>query len=248
PLPLKTIGKGVELAGINSGKNIGTKILIAPGYYRESLAIWQQSDTPIVFEAMRAGETIVDGSDIWTGWQRQGSSNTYTHSWPYNWGLAAVPSDWQSDALSQGAFNPIVRRREMIFVRGTQLKQVLSSAELREKNFYVDEGSHTVYVWPPAGTDMSTAQVEVAVRPSLFLAMGNKNIVLRGIVFRYANSSLNASAVHFEGASNILIEDCRFGMNNWGGLSFGSSRNVSVRRSVANANGGIGMAAAFGKN
>lgn len=247
-LPLKTLSKAVELAGINSGHQRGTKVLIAPGYYRESLAIWQQSDAPIVFEARRKGEVVVVGSDIWTGWQRQGSTTVYTHVWPYDWGMTAVPPDWQLEGEAKTAFAPIVRRREMIFVNGTHLKQVMSSAALTANSFYVDEAQDVVSLRPAAGTNMATALVEVAVRPSLFAAFGNKNIVLRGIVFKHANSPLNAEAVRFEGATNILIEDCRFGSNNWGGLSLGSSRNVTVRRSSANYNGGIGMAAAFGKN
>lgn len=247
-LPLKTISKAVELAGINSGQNRGTKVLISPGYYREGLAIWQQSDAPIVFEARRKGEVVVVGSDIWTGWQRQESTNVYTHPWSYDWGMADVPAEWHLEEEAKAAFSPIVRRREMIFVNGTHLKQVMSSAALTEKSFYVDEAHDVVSLWPPAGTNMETALVEIAVRPSVFAAFGNKNIVLRGIVFKHANSPLNAEAVRFEGASNVLIEDCRFGSNNWGGLSFGSSRNVTVRRTIANYNGGIGMAAAFGKN
>jgi len=247
-LPLKTISKAVELAGINSGQQRGTKVLIAPGYYRESVAIWQQSDVPIVFEAQKKGEVVVLGSDIWTGWQRQGSTNVYTHSWPYNWGMAEVPAEWQAEGEAKTAFTPIVRRREMIFINGTHLKQVLSSAALTANSFYVDEAHDVVSLQPPAGTNVETALVEVAVRPSVFAAFGNKNIVLRGIVFKHANSPFNAEAVRFEGASNILIEDCRFGANNWGGLSFGRSLNVTVRKSIANYNGGTGMAAAFGKN
>jgi hypothetical protein len=247
-LPLKTIGKAVELAGINSGKNIGTKVLIAPGYYRESLAIWQQSDAPIVFEAKRQGQVFVVGSDIWTGWQRQGNTNIYTHSWPYDWGLADVPSDWQNDALAQKAFDPIVRRREMVFVNGQLLKQVLSYSALTEKSFYVDEINDTAYIWPSTGTNVATALIEVAVRPLLFLALENRNIVLRSLVFKHANSPLNTNAVYFGSSSHVLIEDCRFGSNNWGGIGLGNSQNVTVRRSVANYNGGIGMGAAFGKN
>jgi hypothetical protein len=247
-LPLKTIGKAREIALVYNTNNIGTKILISPGYYRESIDVWQATDAPIIFEAMRKGQVYIAGSDVWTGWQRQGNANIYTHPWPYDWGLVDVPAEWLSDPLTQTALAPIVRRREMIFVNGTSLRQVLSYAELSEKSFYVDETLDTVYIWPPAGTAIETANIEVAVRPVLFSALEKANIVLRGLVFRHANNPFETSAVNFGTDSNILVEDCQFVWNNWGGLGIGSSEAVTVRRSVANYNGGIGMGAAFGKN
>jgi parallel beta-helix repeat protein len=248
-LPLKTLSKATELAGINNTKNLGVKVLIAPGTYRESVGIWQATAAPIIFEAQQKGTVAIAGSDVWTGWQKQGVGNIYTHAWPYDWGLANVPDDWQSDILAQKAFAPIVRRREMIVAAGAFLKQVLSYGELINGSFYIDEANNVVYLQPPVGMEMTpTTITEVAVRPSVLLALKIKNLVLRGIIFKHANSPLNSNAVEVGSSSNILVEDCQFIWNNWGGLGVSGSQNITVRRSIAKSNGAIGMAATFGKN
>lgn len=137
----------------------------------------------------------------------------------------------------------------MITLAGKFLTQVLSYAELVEGSFYVDEIKGTVYLWPPAGITMTpTTIAEVAVRPFALLALQKKNLVLRSIIFKHANSPFNMNAVELGSSSNLLIEDCQFLWNNWGGLGVGSADHVTVRRSIANYNGGIGMGAAFGKN
>jgi len=248
-LPVKTVSRAAVMAWEKNRKNLGVKILIAPGTYRESVDVWQETDAPIVFEAQQKGKVAIAGSDVWRGWKRQGASNIYTHAWPYNWGLSELPAGWSSDPEAQNARTPIVRRREMITLAGKFLTQVLSYAELVEGSFYVDEVKDTVYLWPPAAITMTpTTIAEVAVRPFTLLALQKKNLILRGIIFKHANSPFNANAVELGSSSNLLIEDCQFIWNNWGGVGVGSAHQVTVRRSSANYNGGIGMGAAFGKN
>ena len=83
--------------------------------------------------------------------------------------------------------------------------------------------------------------MEVAVRPKLFAASDKTNIVLRGIIFQHANTALDEPAVRFYESSDILVEDCQFRWNNWGGLGLGRSRNVTARRNGASHNGGTGI-------
>jgi len=131
----------------------------------------------------------------------------------------------------------------MIFVNGQPLSQVLSQSQLRDATFYVDEQGQVVYVWPASGTDMDTATVEVAVRGSVFVADGLTNLTIRGLVFQHSADAIDDSAVTFNNGANILIEDSVLRWNNWGGLDLCCSTNVTVRRSVANYNGGRGMSA-----
>lgn len=248
-LPLKTLSKAAELAWIKNRRNVGVKVSIAPGTFREMVDVWQETDAPIVFEAQQMGTVAIAGSDVWTGWKQQGTSNIYTHAWPYDWALSDVPSDWRSDAVAAKAFTPIVRKREMIVVAGKFLKQVLSYAELSAGSFYADDTKDTVYMQPPVGLVVTpTTITEVAVRPVVLKALQKKNLVLRGIIFKHANSPFNTSAVEIGSSANVLIEDCQFIWNNAGGLSLGNSQQVTVRRSRADFNGSTGMGAAFGKN
>jgi hypothetical protein len=237
-LPFKTIGRAAAAAIANNANQVGTKVLIAAGTYRESIALLKngrETDAPIVFEA--AGEVIVSGSEVWTGWQKMAHDNVYAHAWPYTWGLAPVPPGWEPHVK----LKDIVRRSEMVFVNGAPLDQVLSHSELQAGQFFADEKAQKIYMRLPEGLPVDNAAVEVAVRPKLFAASGKKNIFLRGIIFQHANTALDEPAVQFYESSGILVEDCQFRWNNWGGLGFGHSRNVTARRNGASHNGGAGI-------
>lgn len=240
-LPVKTIGKAASMAVANNWAGIGTRVTIRPGIYRETISLSRNSkDTsaPITFEASTAGTVIVSGADLWAGWTAYGPNpNIFTHPWPYRWGLCP-------QATTGPHMLDIVRRREMIFVNGIQLTQVPAAlSELLEGTFYVDEGHGTVYIWPPAGTNMSTAAVDVAVRPTLLSVLGKNNMVFRGLAFQYANSCHQDDAADFTGgSSNILVDNDKFVWNNSGGLFFhGLASHFTVQNSIANHNGEVGL-------
>jgi parallel beta-helix repeat protein len=237
-LPFKTIGKAAAAAAeINAG-HVGIKILIAGGVYREGITLehnGRETDAPIVFET--AGKVIVSGSDVWAGWQKVAGADVYAHAWPYTWGLAPIPSGWEPHVK----LKDIVRRSEMVFVNGGPLDQVLARSELQAGRFFADEKTRTIYMRLPEGLPIDHATVEVALRPRLFAASGKSNIVLRGIIFQHGNTTLDEPAVLFYDSSDILVEDCRFRWNNWGGLGFGRSRNITARRNEASYNGGAGI-------
>ena len=237
-LPFKTIGTAAAVAVANNERNVGTKILIAAGIYREGISLsknGRETDAPIIFEAV--GKVIVSGSDVWTGWQRAEGTDVFTHPWPYQWGLAPIPAGWEPHVTLQD----IVRRSEMVFVNGMPLGQVLSSSELQAGRFYIDERARSIYIQVPRGTHVGNAAVEIAVRPKLLSVSGKTNIVLRGIIFQHANTALDGQAVRFDDSSNILVKNCQFRWNNWGGLGFGRSQNVTARGNRASHNGGAGI-------
>jgi len=74
-LPLKTISRAATVVMESGRGGIGTKVLVYPGVYRESVKVDSQGTAPIVFEAKEKGKAIISGSEVWTGWQQQGSSN-----------------------------------------------------------------------------------------------------------------------------------------------------------------------------
>ena len=235
--PVKTIGKAASMAMTNNASGIGTRVMVNPGTYRESIAIaegYKNSTLPITFQAATPGTVIVSGADIWTGWAQSGS--LYTHSWPYQWGYCAAEP---APAPPQ---QRIMMRQEMIFINGVLMTQVLSQTAMQPGTFFVSETTATVYVWPPSGVNMSTATVEVATRPSLFSDLNQSNVVLRGLTFQYANSCRESSAVSFSGTpTNILIDTDSFFWNNAVGLSLIDPQKFTVQYSVANHNGQKGF-------
>ncbi|HJY84823.1 MAG TPA: right-handed parallel beta-helix repeat-containing protein [Candidatus Binatia bacterium] len=239
-LPLKTIKTAATAAVENNKQRISTQIIIFPGTYRESIDLGfngQETETPIIFEAKEKGATIISGSEVWGDWVQQGSTDIYTHPWPYKWGLAPYPTGWEGWITLQ----PIVRRREVIFVNGQLLDQELSSQDLKKGSFYVAEEEGRVYIRPTPGIDIKVATIEVAVRSQIFQMHGKRNITLRGLRFQHDNTPVQGSAVEIINSSDILIEDCQFVWNNWSGLGLVDSRGVTVRGNTANYNGALGM-------
>jgi hypothetical protein len=245
--PLKTIGAAAGLAVGNNHGGVGTRVIINPGTYRESLSIGggaRSTSLPMTLEAVTNGTVFVSGADVWTGWiPYSNNPNIYTQSWPYRWGLC--PGD-----PSAPTEQDIILRQEMLIVNGKPLTEVLSPKAMQPGTFFPDEAHTTVYVWPPAGTNMNTATVEVATRPNLFTDSGLSNVVLRGLTFQYANSCHQNAAVNLVGgAKNVLLDSNTFSWNNAGGLAVnGSVENFTVQNSVASHNGQVGFTTSQVKN
>lgn len=240
-LPLKTIGAAAALAMANNQASIGTKVIINPGTYREAVTLQfgpTVTSLPMTFEAATNGTVVVSGADVWTGWQAYSKNpSMYTMAWPYQWGLCAVDSGVPPFEEN------IVLRREMIFVNGTPLTQVLSQSAMVVGTFYADEKGGTVYIWPPTGTNMATATVEVSTRPSLFMIEDMSNIVLRGLTFQDAGSCYVGEAVGTTyGTTNVLFDTDNFYWNNGMGLFLAETTYVTVQNSVAEHNGRNGTA------
>src|SRR5580704_8454768 len=162
--PFQTINKALQVAGANNQSGVGTQINVNPGIYREQLAIQaSQTSLPFTLQAATPGTVFVSGADSlpgsgWTvssyGPEIYTNSSTSTYIFP----ACAVPQGWPP-------VPPIMLRREMVFVNGTRLNQVLFSGELKPGTFWADAGgSNRIYIWPPTGTNMSEADIEVATK------------------------------------------------------------------------------------
>ena len=243
--PFKTIGKGASVAVTNNQHGIGTKVTINPGTYREHIALASSSSTtslPITFEAATKNLVQISGTDVWTGWQTySGNPNIYTNAWPYAWGLCPR-------ATTGPVEQEINLRREMIFVNQALLTQVLTFSQLTPGTFFVDETSGTAYIYPALGTNISTANIEVATRGSLFSTFNVSNIVLRGLRFERGNDCRDNDTVTVNGGSNILIDAVGFNWNNSGGFGINRSTMFTVRNSGARHNGQRGFKSFEAKN
>jgi hypothetical protein len=238
--PLKTIGAAASLAETNNQSSIGTKVIINPGTYRESVTLSHNNkDTslPVTFQAATNGTVIVSGATVYSGWATYSQNNSiYTNSWNNNWG--------ECPQLTSCPFQQnIMLRQEMVAVNGTVLTQVMSLGQMLQGTFYVDEGSDLIYVWPKSGTNMGTATVDVASLPALFTIQRKSNIVVRGLTFQYANSCRGLAAVQVQGSSsNILFDSDTFQWNNAQGLSISNPTTYfTVENTVSQHNGDAGF-------
>jgi Right handed beta helix region len=234
--PVRTIGAAVRLANGYAARNIGVRIRIGPGTYREQVSVgWTRYNPTLTIEAVHPGTVVVSGSDVYHNWQQTEVPAIYVHSFPAI-GLSHLPSQWGLSGLA-----PIMFRREMVFVNGVMLTQVMAESQLQAGTFYVNDAAQQIMVSPVAGTDMSTAVVDVAVRPHTMVVRSRSNIVIRGLIMEHAVSQFDDNGFDVDGGSNILIDSVTSNWNNFGGLHVGGTTNVTIQNSVASYNGGVGM-------
>jgi hypothetical protein len=236
--PKATVQAAATIAIANNAAAVSTTILINPGTYRESVLLaftGTETASPIIFQAVTDGTAIISGSDIYTGWTDIGGG-IFSHAWTNDWGLAPYPPGWSGFVT----LPDIVRRREMVFVNGVQLTQVLTLGELTIGEFFADETGNLLKIFPPAGTNMGTAVVEVAIRPAPFLAEGKSFVTLKGLTFQHGNAALQGAAVTFNNCADITVEDSFFDWNNWMGITFSGTTRITVRGGHANHNGATG--------
>ncbi len=236
--PLKTIQAAINKANTNNQKKIGTKIIVNPGVYRETVSInpvTNQTTETLTLQAATTGAAIIAGSDVVSGWSAESTKpGAYVATWAPIASSCAVPSGWP-------AINPIGLRTEMIFVNGMPLTQVLDWSLMAPGTFYNSPTYSTLHIMPPAGTNMSTAVIEAASRAKTLSIVGRSNVVVRGMNFRHAANCINTSGATVTSSSNILFDQIQANWNNWGGLSVSGSNNITVQNSIASHNGGVGL-------
>ena len=241
--PFKTIGKSVTVTELNNQNGIGTHVYINPGLYRENIDLQgKESDTtlPETYEAVTPGTVLISGADQYTNWtQYSGNSNISTTPWTYNFGLCP---ELLGNAPPQ---TDIVLRREMAFVNGAQMEQVLSLGQMLEGTFYVDDTGQQLYLWPPAGTNLGSADVELADRGALWTITQKNGVVLRGLTFEYSADCKSKAAVEVNYGppqQNIEFDTDNFLWNNATGLHlFNQLIGFTVENVVANHNGAVGI-------
>ncbi len=244
--PMRTVQAALSKADRSfNHKNLGSRVEILPGTYRESVKIWPTSgrtSAPITLEAAVPGTVTISGSDIYTGWADEGAGVVFDHPWTYKFGACALPSGWPS------GLKPIVFRREMVVVNGTPLTQVLDSSLLTPGTFLVSEATNQLRVAPPAGVNLNTATVEVATRPTTVTVSGRTNFVVRGLGLEHAASCLSFEGGEVSNSSNVLVDTIWASNNSWGGFGLYNTNNVTIQNSIASYNGGFGMNLAHSTN
>ncbi len=236
--PLKTLTAAARIALQNYMHGVSTTVVVQPGQYREAIALNSPSSASpasISFVAAQAGTVVVNGADVWSGWQVSPSNPLeFTHPWTLSTGPCNVPKDWP-------AIQPIVARREIVFVNGTLLKQVLAAGDLVDGTFFLDEASRQIRVHPASGTDMGAASVEIGVRPHLFNVHGVSNFTVNGFVFTKAASCLPGGSMELFDSTNDSIINSIFNWNNWEGLVLHNVSKLTIRGIQASHNGGAGL-------
>jgi hypothetical protein len=256
--PLKTIQGAFEKMIPVKAAGQPVRILLYPGTYRERLVeggddtvtetrpFWRipENDTRLIFQAKEPGKTIISGSDVWTGWTNRGGG-TWTKAWPYTWG--SPRPNWSGPPISEYA-----GRRELVYVGGQRLAQVLPGTPLTTNTFLVDEAAKTITLKLASGVNPNTTTTEVGVRSNLFYVWNRNNIALRGLVFQHSVNRFAEAAVAFQkgqgkGCSGIRVSDTVIRENGQVGFENNCDNVTFIRNEVSN-NGFAGITGQDFKN
>ncbi|MEM6551388.1 MAG: right-handed parallel beta-helix repeat-containing protein [Planctomycetota bacterium] len=244
--PFLTLTKAIEAADSSKTENVGTRLIIAPGEYREPVKLRRMArgtDTqaPLVIEAAESGTVFIMGSERWVdGWEPvPGKPGVYQHHWPHDWGFSGNP--WDNWGNERGSFEVpvplIAQRREAVFVNDKPLRQYLDPSEMTDASFYVDEAGDRLIADFPGDMTPEQAQPDVALQDRMFMVNGRTNLTFKGLTIKHSASGLkNYNAVITEGIG-IHLEDVTATLNGGGGLGVNRVDHMVWRNVKLNHNG-----------
>ena len=124
--PYKSISAALKQAMGYVKRDESVEISIAPGVYREALSATGNGTNKgtLVIEGASKEGVIIDGADVWTGWEPNGKAGVQVAKWPYKWGIS--PNIYEKYLTMQD----IIRHRENVYVDGKRMYQALSPADL----------------------------------------------------------------------------------------------------------------------
>lgn len=222
--PYRTLSRAVQ------GLAPGDVLHIASGIYREPLIIENSgtAENPIVVtgENVGQGTVVIRGSDVVTGWMNDGG-NRWSVSWEPLQPIA-FPVGWPD----YGAYS---RRRELIFVDGKPLVQVMSPVQLEDGRFWMDDGARRLRIQIQG--DPNQLRVEIAVRRKGVQATGSYH-VFRALTVEHVTSDIWIAAMHL--GTHQRIEDCTIEHNNGDGIKAFS--DTVITHTTSSFNGRLGIA------
>ena len=241
--PFATVKKGVE-----SITAPGTRLVIAPGLYRENSINLRANGTetqPVIIEAERPGETVISGSVPFDGWKKTNDESVYENDWRYVYPFQpGTPG------------NEIIGRSDLIILDGQPIAPVLTRDELQNDSYYIDNEVGKVYLKTDKDPDSCGIERGLAGENGsgayILDTNSSEYVVLRGLTFtNCAGRIWDRSMVNMGKPQHILVEDCVFNNAGTSGLGFDHGSNdrttedVLIRRCSFDSDGTGGIGAGF---
>ena len=241
--PFATVKKGVE-----SITAPGTRLVIAPGLYRETSINLKASGIetkPVIIEAENPGETVISGSVPFDGWKKTNDESVYENDWRY---------DYPFQPGTPG--NEIIGRSDLIILDGQPIQPVLTRDELQNDTYYIDTKAGKVYLKTDKDPDSCGIERGLAGENGsgayILDTNSSEYVVLRGLTFtNCAGRIWDRSMVNMGKPQHVLVEDCVFNNAGTSGLGFDHGSNdrttedVLIRRCSFDADGTGGIGAGF---
>lgn len=180
----------------------GGTIVLRGGEYHERVVLTR----PVTMCALRGEVVWFDGASAVSQWSRTASG--WSTPWPYAFDSTATftAGETPADPFVDPA-RPMAAHPEMVFVDGTQLRQVSSDAAPGPGEFHIDAAERSLTIGTdPAGRDVRVADLQQAI------VAAAPGVRLEGFgVRRYANSLTTFGAVYLGRGGNVardvVVED-----------------------------------------
>lgn len=238
-----TITPGENIVSIINAASEGSTVQIQAGRYFISEPLRPKSNVRLEGATGKAADVVLTGAESLT-WTSLNKDNTYTSAWPYDFGFWTPPTGWPT-------VPDIVRRREVLWVNGTRLRQILNCAGLSLNQFCVNEADNQI-VFRFDEQKETIRTVEAATRSTILSVSNVRDVRISALTFHGTASNYDSSAVTFVNSQNITVENSIFTEHNGGGLGIIStsgasasdrSQNITTRGNTYNNNGGTGYGA-----
>ncbi len=265
--PFATLNYACQAAAKAKDANVGVKVVLAAGTYREAVIFPRpavgrsDTDAPLIIEAAEREQATIDGADAegWTPSTWKSENGLWTHPWPFVRGATPHLESSLPPGTNVGA---AYRPGDLIFVNGTAICQVNTKEALVPGSFWdpatrppgkarSEKGRKTVgatvVVQLPADMGLEDAIVQVGARPEGLVIDGRRNVVLRGLLCQHAarpsSDGEGATGLEVIRCSNVLVEDVLSQWNDGAGLTMEACRDVTLRRVRLLHNGATGLVA-----
>lgn len=242
--PFATIRKGIE-----SVQEPGTRVVIAPGLYREAgieLTAGGTELQPVIIEAEKPGETVITGTTVLEDWKVTDRSDVYVHDWG------------RTFPVYHASGNEFACRTDMLYIDGQPMEPVSGLSKLQMDSYYLDTEKNCIYVMTRKAPDSFTAEVpdlgtdgENNREAYLMNCNSHEYVVLRGLTFTGCATTIHSGMVKTGTVRHMLIEDCTFNNANGQGLEIEHgtgeriAEDIMIRRCRFDRNGYGAIQAGF---
>lgn len=210
----------------------GATIVFRGGVYRGFDA---KITKKLTLQAYPREKPLLKGSTILKGWVADGSTwrkDGWTYSFPKNMGQEFIDPKY-----------PLAGHRDMVYVNGDSLKQVVSKANVKPGTFYVDARNNKLYI----GSNPAGKTVESTTKEMAFGLVSNRQVSASGTKIRGLGFAHYAEdAIEVMKTNNVTLENNTFVWNGLRGASFRESTDAIIRGNIFSYNGMHGVRAGKG--
>jgi parallel beta-helix repeat protein len=258
--PFGNIDQALKAALVyRAGSDKNVKVLVRDGIYRQTVIVTEAQKftgkSLLIFEAEHPGKVTISGARELKDWRLLSNRDraifwtdlpdeyikSLTQSQNRTVPNGRVPNPWPKNVKTLGGMliNGQLRMGNNYYFPSPSLDSITIGS------FFLDYSAKKIYVKLISKEGMDKS--DLAIAPTVFNLSNNNNIIMRGINVEHAGWAFSTAA-RLANIENLLVENCNFNNNRYGGLGAGMLKNTTFRNVEMCHNGGKGGGGDWGTN